>query len=37
MDKKDTKKSVKHIEYVRRESKILAFSNKIFKAEVSSS
>lgn len=36
MDKKDTKK-VKNIEYVRRESKILAFSNKIFKAEVSTS
>lgn len=36
MDKKDTKKSTK-MDYVRRESKILAFSNKIFKAEVSSS
>lgn len=37
MDNKDTKKSVKQIECIRKESKILAFSNKIFKAEVSSS
>jgi len=34
MDKKEKKEKQ---EYVRRESKILDFSNKIFKAQVSSS